>query len=352
MTAMLTSSQRLNIALSHQEADRVPLLLPLLLQGARELGLSIQEYFSRADYVAEGQWRLREKYGHDALMGAMYGAVDVEAFGGEIIFRDDGPPNSGEPVLTSDEQIRRLEPPRIAETPCLRRVLELIRLLKARAGGDVPVLGAVISPFSLPVMQLGFERYLDLLITPSPLFTHLMAVNSAFCIAWANAQLAAGADTIAYFDPMSSPTMIPREQVLHTGFPIAQQVIAGINGGVAISFASGRGLPILDLVMQTGAIGVSASVLEDLAAVKAACAGRLAVMGNLNAIEMCRWTAAEAENAVKTAIAQAGRGGGFVLMDNHGEIPWQVPDDILLAVADAARTWGRYPLHWIDADGQ
>jgi uroporphyrinogen decarboxylase len=51
---------------------------------------------------------------------------------------------------------------------------------------------------------------------------------------------------------------------------------------------------------------------------------------------------------VKSAIAKAGRGGGFILSDNHSEIPWQVPDGVLLAIGDAVERWGRYPLDWIE----
>lgn len=352
MAPALTPAQRVGAALAHQEADRVPLLLPTVLQGARELGLSLRDYFARPDYVAEGQWRLCAKYRNDALVGFLYGAVDAEAFGTEVIFREEGPPNSGQPCLDNAEQIRHLEPPRLADTPCLLRVLEVIRLLKERAGDTIPIMGVVISPFSLPVMQLGFDRYLELLHEQPALFERLMQVNEEFCVAWGNAQLEAGAAALDYADPVSSPTIITREMYLRTGFPVARRTLARLKGGVAISFASGRGLPILDLVKQTGAVGVSASALEDLAAVKAACRGKLAVMGNLNAIEMRRWTTSQAEAEVKRALAQAGPGGGFVLTDNHGEIPWQVPDEVLLAVSEAVQTWGRYPLTWVEESGQ
>ena len=55
----------------------------------------------------------------------------------------------------------------------------------------------------------------------------------------------------------------------------------------------------------------------------------------------------QAEAAVKRAIAQAGPGGGFILSDNHGEIPWQVADETLLAIGEAVARWGRYPLDWV-----
>ena len=343
---MMTSLERVLMTLSHREPDRVPFLLPTILQGAREMGLSIREYFDSPDCVAEGQWRLRERYGNDALIGAMYGAVEVEAWGGEVVYREDGPPNAGRPPLDGPDDIVGLEAPRISDTPCLQKILQLIRLLKRRAGSDVPVMGSVISPFSLPVMQMGFENYLLLIHERPEQFEQLMRVNEEFCVAWANSQLEAGAGAIGYADPVSSPTIIPRDMYLMTGFQIAKRTISRIKGAVATSFASGRCAAILDDVAKTGTVGVGVSVLEDLAEVKAACRGRLTVMGNLNAIEMRRWTPAETEAKVKDAIARAGPGGGFVLTDNHGEIPWQVPDTVLLTITNAVNRWGHYPLAW------
>ena len=61
---------------------------------------------------------------------------------------------------------------------------------------------------------------------------------------------------------------------------------------------------------------------------------------------MRRWSPEEAEAEVKRALAAAAPGGGFVLSDGHGEIPFQVPDATLHAIAGAARRWGRYPLDW------
>lgn len=347
MTAPLTSAQRVQLALSHREPDRVPFLLPTILQGARELGLSIQDYFSRADAVAEGQMRLREKYRHDGLFGFMYSSQEFEAFGGETHFSPDGPPNAGAPVIRSPEDIDRLVAPRIDDSPTLCRVLRVIELLRARVGDDAPVLGVTISPFSLPVMQMGFAAYLVLMHEDQARFERLMQVNEEFTVAWANAQLAAGASAISYADPVSSPTIVPRELYLQTGHPVACRTIARIHGACATSFASGRILSIVDDVARTGTVAIVASSLEDLAATKAVCRGRLAVMGNLNAIEMRRWTPAVAEVRVKEAIAKAGPGGGYVLTDNHGEIPWQVPNEILLAVSSAVHRWGRYPLDWV-----
>lgn len=116
----------------------------------------------------------------------------------------------------------------------------------------MPVIGVVISPFSLPIMQMGFEKYLDMLYEDEDSFHKLMKINEEFTIAWANAQLDAGATAICYFDPASSTTVLPREKYLHTGQQIAKRVLARINGPTATHMASGRCLPIIDDIIDTG----------------------------------------------------------------------------------------------------
>ncbi len=345
---MMTSMQRVLTALGHREPDKVPLFLLTTMHGAKEMGLSIREYYSRADYVVEGQMRLLAKYRSDCLVPFHYAGIECEAFGGDTVFYDDGPPNAGAPVIRRPDDIDRLEPPKVAGAASLGRVLEVTRQLKERVGDTVPIAGVAISPFSLPVMQMGFEPYIRLIYEQPERFARLMAVNQAFCVEWANAQLAAGATAVVYFDPVSSPTNIPRELYLKTGHRIAMETLPQIKGPAAIHLASGRGLAIVDDIAATGTAAVGVSTLEDLAEWKAAARGRFTVIGNLNGVEMRRWTPAQAENEVKRAIGKAGRGGGFILSDNHGEIPWQVPEEVLLAIRDAAEHWGRYPLDWVE----
>ncbi len=345
-----TPLQRVVTALSHQEPDRVPFFLLLTTHGARHLGLSIRDYFARPENVAEGQFRMRETYRHDCFYAFHYAAVEVEAFGGEVIYFDDGPPNAGRPILTDPEGVSRLEPPRIEDAACLRKVLSAIEMLKGRAGDSVPIIGVVMSPFSVPVMQMGFEPYLGLLLERRELFEHLMRVNEEFCVRWANAQLDAGAAAICYFDPVSSPTIVPRELYLETGFAVAKRTLARIKGPTVTHLASGRCLPIVDDLAGTGTAGIGVSVSEDLAEVKRACNCRLSVVGNLNGIEMRHWTPAQAEAIVKESLAKAGPGGGFILSDNHGEIPWQVPEQVLLSISEAVHRWGRYPLGSVEGD--
>lgn len=344
MSATMTSLQRVLTSLGHQEPDRVPFFLLLTMHGAKELGMSIEQYFSKAEHVVEGQLKLRAKYRDDCIYSFFYTPIEVEAWGGEVIYFEDGPPNAGQPFIHDPQQINDLVVPDVHNTACLAKVLKATKMLKAEIKDEAPIIGVVVSPFSLPVMQMGFPAYIRLMYENRPLFEKLMQVNEAFCVAWANAQLEAGATAICYFDPVSSTTINNREMYLQTGFKVAQRTIARINGPTATHLASGCSLPIVDDIAQTGTAVIGTSVMEDLADMKDACRGKLTVLGNMNAIEMRNWSSEQAETVVKDAIAKAGAGGGFILSDNHGEIPWQVPDEVLLNISDAVHRWGRYPI--------
>jgi uroporphyrinogen decarboxylase len=193
-------------------------------------------------------------------------------------------------------------------------------------------------------MQMGFEPYLLLMHEQPALFRRLMEINEDFCIRWANAQLAAGATAICYFDPVASPDIVPRGMYRETGFRVASRVLAAIEGPTAVHFASGRSLPLIGDLFETEAKVVCPGTEEDLSAVRAACAGKMAVLGNLNGVEMRRWTPAETRAKVRSAISAAGTGGGFILAESHGEIPFQVPEEVLTAISGTVHTWGRYPL--------
>ena len=344
MTGMMTPLERTMTAIGQKEPDRVPLFLLTTMHGAKELNMSIREYFSKGENVVKGQTILQKKYESDCYYGFFYASAEVEAWGGDVIYIADGPPNAGRPIIRSTENIGTIEVPEVASCNSLRKITGAIHGLADQSAGKIPVIGVVISPFSVPVMQMGFEAYLDLICTQPALFWELMKKNQQFCVEWANTQLEAGANAICYFDPVSSPTCIPPDLYRKTGMVIAKETIARIKGPTATHLASGRSLAIIDDIATTGTAILGTSALEDIGDVKRACNKRLTVLGNLNGVEMRRWTPTITEAKVRETIARAGPGGGFILSDNHGEIPYQVPDSVLLAISRAVKKFGTYPL--------
>ena len=234
--------------------------------------------------------------------------------------------------------------PVIDQTPCLKRVLDTTAILRLEAGTQTPIIGVVMSPFSLPVMQMGFEHYLEMMYFQTEAFEKLMRFNQEFCVAWANAQLEAGATAICYFDPLASPTIIERDKYLATGHRIAKQTLARIKGPTATHLASAIVSPVLADIVDTGTAVVGISSTDDLDQLKRAARNRICLLGNLNGLDMIGWDTRRVHEEVRQVIEKAGSGGGLILSDNHGEIPWQVPESVLLEISEAILAHGVYPL--------
>ncbi|MBN2285048.1 MAG: uroporphyrinogen decarboxylase family protein [Tissierellales bacterium] len=340
----MNSMERVMTAIQHKEPDRVPIFHLFSFYGAKELGISIKEYFSKPEYVVEAQLKMRKKYSNDCIYTFFYAPIEIEAFGGEVVYLEEGPPNSGEPFVKMIEDINKIVIPNIHESGPLKKVLETTAMLKKSVGDEVPIIGVVMSPFSLPVMQIGFEKYLELIYFRQDAFNQLMEINQAFCVSWANAQLEAGATAICYFDPLASPTIIEREKYLETGHKIACSTLSKINGATATHLASGVTLPVLNDIITTGSAVLGFSAKDNIEKMKEKSKNRICLLGNLSGINMMNWDKNQARAEVKRVIQGAAKGGGLILSDNHGDIPWQAPEEILLEISEAVKEYGRYPI--------
>ncbi|NLJ41824.1 MAG: methylcobamide--CoM methyltransferase MtbA [Clostridiales bacterium] len=343
-----TSMDRVLTTLNHREPDKVPLFLPLSVYGAKELGMDIKKYFSDPKNVIEAQIRMTKKYNNDCYYGFFYAAIEFSAWGGEIIFPKDSPPTAGEPVLKRNAVPGTIKPPDVGDSKSLLRVLETIQGLKERIGNSAPIIGVVISPTSLPIMQMGFDNYFDTILERPDFFKSLIRANQEFCIQWANAQLNAGATAITYFDPFSSTSMVTKDMYNKMLHNIAKETLQRIREPIAFHLASGSCIPIIEGIIDSGPDVVGISCHEDIGQLKSICRDRVTLLGNLNGIEMCSWTRQDSEAAVKSIIKKAGAGGGLIISDNHGEIPLQVSEETLMAVGEAVNKWGRYPLTWTE----
>jgi uroporphyrinogen decarboxylase len=341
-----TSMERVLTAMDMREPDKVPFFLMCTHYCAKFLNLSVKSYFSKAENVAKGQLMLLEKFNNDCLNPYYSAAHDFEAFGGEIVFNEEGPPNAGEPIIKNFDDILKLQPPDVKNSKSLRKALETISILKNEVGSSVPIGGGVVSPFTLPILQMGFNKYIELIYEKPELVEHLIKINEKFCVEWANMQLRAGATFITLIDSMSVSSIIPKNIYLNTGFPSAKRTVASINSNVAIATSSASSASIMEEIIECGIKAILVSHTDDIVEVKKKVGQRATLLGNLNGIEMCNWTTNEVESNIKDVIRKAGVGGGFILCDSLGDIPYQLSEDILYEICESVNKWGRYPLSW------
>ena len=340
----MTGMQRLQAVMAGQQPDRVPVFCLLLDQGARELGMGMKEYYARGENVAEGQLRMREKYGYDGVTGMFYVGMEAELFGcRSIVYAEDGPPNVGHLVIQKPEDIEALQVPEdFNELPRFRELATCIRILKERSAGQFPVIAAVTPSFTLPALLMGISAWMELFLCGDPdLRTKLLEKCSLFCRRQIMALRAAGADLIVYTNSVATANFITLPQfrtlalptILGDLQPVGTDGIIYFNGG-------GRINPHLStLLEQTGLRAFYINPFDDIAEAKAALAGQALLVAAINDISLILWTAEDIEREVKRIMEAGKRGGGFVFSTLM--MPCAIPEKNIRAMLDAACRYGR-----------
>jgi uroporphyrinogen decarboxylase len=342
---MINGMERFGALMSGQTPDRVPIVCNLLDQGAKELGISVREYYSRGDLVAEGQLRMREKYGYDALTGMFYSALEAEILGcHNIVYAADGPPNVGHLVVRTPEDIKKLQlPDNLNDHPRFRELATCISILKRESAGRWPVLGVVTASFSLPAMLMGIGQWLDLLLNGDPgLRTMLLELCSQFCARQMAALREAGADLIVYVNPVASATFITPNKFRELALPwVTRDLQQSGPAGVVFFNGGGRINPILaDLQRETGIGAYYLNPFDDIVEARQILGPQALIAGVINDIRLIDWSPDEIDHEVKRIMQAGKQGGGFIF--GTLLMPFKIPEENIRALMDSACRHGSY----------
>lgn len=338
----MNSVERILTTLQYKQPDQIPVLPVLLLQGAKLLKLALPTYLQNEQFLIHGQQALIDKYGHDGVFGLPHFIGDIEAFGGSVVYSECGSPCAGRMVWRQWSDIEKLRAPIPQNCPSLQRVLKATEGLAAKFKGKKLIIGAALAPFTLPSLLIGTEKWMELLwedeLLRGPIISQCLEICKEFCVSWANAQLQAGADIVVLADGMASATCITREQFEQFALPILHQTIAEIKGPVGYE-PVGRIDPFIDLVATMKLHLVLLGCEDDLMHCKKIVHGKMAVMGNLNNIEMVHWDRQQTLKKAQELLKEAAIGGGYILGTQGPEIPWETKDEVIAALIEAAHLY-------------
>jgi len=342
---MTTGMERFGALMQGQTPDRVPIVCNLLDQGAQELGMSIRDYYSRGEHVAEAQLRMREKYGYDTLISMFYVAMEAEMMGCKnIIYADDGPPNVGHLVIGKPEDILKLNvPDDLNEHPRFREMATCIKIMKKESQGQYPVLGVVTASFSLPAMLMGIGGWLELFLSGDPVLRDtLLATCSLFCSRQIKALREAGADLIVYVNPVASATFIMLKKFRELALPwIIRDLQECGTAGVIFFNGGGRINPILpDLISQTGIGAYYLNPFDDITEARSLLGPQALIAGAINDIHLIDWTPEEVDLEVKKIMQAGKKAGGFIF--GTLMMPLRIPETNIRAMMESAIRHGSY----------
>ncbi|GAB1393502.1 uroporphyrinogen decarboxylase family protein [Rhodocyclaceae bacterium] len=349
----MTPLDILAAAIHGTSAPRIPVFCNLLDQGARELGLSQQAYYSKGEYVAEGQLRLSKRYGHDNVWSLFYVGKEAELLGcREILYTEDGPPNVADYVIKTYDDIAKLEvPDDITAHPAWAETAKCLKILKDEVGNTHPLCAYLTASTTLPALLMGMDKWMELFMTgPVDVRDELLRKCSAFYQKEVVAYRAAGANVLMYATPFGSHYFVGKKRFESFSMPWMKRDLA--PGGIAdIIYYCGMAPfnEVIPAVMDELDIAIHyISPLADLAEAKRLIESRRSpdgkgdaylTCGVIDDIKLIHWTPEQTRAEVKRMI-DIGKPGGHFLFGN-GVMPLGVPEENIRAMLDAAFEYGR-----------
>ena len=340
---MISASQRLAAALKGERLDRIPVFCNLIDQGARELGMSIRQYYSRGANVAEGQLRLVKKYGHDNFWSLFYVGREAVMLGcDKINFPDDGPPNVADFIIKTPEDIKKLHiPDDIYSHPEFQEEIECIRIMRKETEGRYPVIAYLTSALTLPCILMGMEKWFKLLLFgPAELRDELLNKCCEFFRKHLAAYKKAGADVFLYSEAFGSTDFVPMKMFREFCLPWIEKDLEGVDPQRMVYYCgSSRLNPVIDAILERTRIeAFYPGPLDDAAKSGRILNDRALFAGVFNDIRLIEWTPGEIRSEVKRIITAGMKSKKFIF--GTSVIPCCVPETKIRVLLDAALEFG------------
>lgn len=341
----MTPIEILDATIQGLPAPRIPVFCNLLDQGARELGLTQQAYYAKGEQVAEGQLKMRARYGYDNVWSLFYVGKEAELLGcNKILFSDSGTPNVADFVIKDYDDIAKLEvPDDITAHPAWEETAKCLAILREEAATQYPICAYLTASTTLPSLLMGMDKWLELLLTgPEDLRDELVRKCSDFFQKQIAAYRAGGATVLVYSSPFGSPYFVDMKRFRNFSMPWMKRDLE--SGGTAdIVYYCGMApfnKVIEDVIQNLGITTHYISPQADLAEAKNIIGSRGLTCGVIDDIKMIHWTAEETRAEVKR-LCEIGKPGGHFLLGT-GVMPSEIPEANITALINAAFEYGSY----------
>ncbi|HUU98290.1 MAG TPA: uroporphyrinogen decarboxylase family protein [Phycisphaerae bacterium] len=327
----MNSLERYLSVLRGNSADFLP-RTPILMQFAAErIGSNYGCFASDYRVLVEANVRCAREFGIDQLSCISDPYRETQGFGASIEYVENGVPRSTHPLIESKDLSLLLRPDPFKSERMLDRV-KAVQVYKERFAGEYSILGWVEGPAAEASTLRSPVRFLiDLL--KDPVFAgELMDLCVDVGIAYARAQVTAGANTIGIGDAIASQVspavyeglIQPREKRLIAAIKqMAAYVKLHICGNITHLLP---GLADLDVDI------IDVDHMVDISAVRAKVGTSVVITGNIDPVEgVYRGTPALIKDTILRIYDQVGN----PYMVNAGcEIPSGTPVENLRALCD------------------
>lgn len=328
-TVTMNSLERYKNMLDGKPVDILP-RIPIVMQFAAEyIGSNYGAFASDYRVLMEANEACARDFGFDQLSCISDPYRETQGFGAEIEYVKDGVPRSTHP-LEHDKDMTRLATPDPLKSERMLDRVEAVRAYKAKHGGEYSILGWVEGPAAEAANLRNVSTFLMDLMTDELYACGLMDCCLKTAIAFARAQVEAGADTIGIGDAIASQVspdtyerlIQPREKKL-------VQAIQDMGAYVRLHIC-GDITHLLPGISELKVDILDVDHMVSLSNTRKALGDKIVLAGNMDPVEDIRHGTPE---AIQRSVAECYKAAGKPYMVNAGcEIPAGTPEANLKAL--------------------
>ena len=334
----MNSYERFRNRLAGKPVDRPPNFDIMMAFGVRYLGRTLLPYYKDYRQLVDANMAILEAFDLDIVQAISDPYRETHDFGAIVEYPEDDLPMSLIPLIAEPEDLAKLKSPDPYTSERMSDRLEAIRLFREKVGGEVPIMGWVEGGLAQAADLRGISNLMMDLYDRPEWVHELLERCVEVEIAFAKAQVEAGADIVGVGDAVAS--QVNPKMYRKFAQPYERRIFDAIHeaGGVGRLHICGNTTRILDDVAESGADIVDVDWMVDIDKAAAAFEGKVALLGNFDpVVVMLQGTPDEVYTAVTDCL---NRGGSRTFSGAGCEIPDATPHENLKAQARALRDYG------------
>lgn len=284
----MTGYERINAVLNQKLPDRTPSMLHCFMPAVREMGITMEEYRSNPENIADAHIAMARKYHLDGLLMDIDTCVEAAAIGvpvdypKDIVARVTGPMSDDLEYL-----IDEMDPEKLLKCDRIKIMLESVNIAKKKVGGELFVRGNCDQmAFSLAMLAYGMSEFLEALLDEDQEEQIFRLLDRAYDVhlAFHKMMNEAGADCTSFGDSPCGPDVVSRACYEKYAYPYHKRLKQDLDtmGIRTICHICGNLDKIIDDVADIGFAGVEVDYKTNIENAARVFRGKSAFFGPLD----------------------------------------------------------------------